>query len=155
MSTTLLDSNQSKLKNSPCLHCGRYDNRPVSIDALIIRDGNILLIKRRREPYKGIWALPGGHIDWDETVEEATIREVREEVGLMATRVQLLGVYSDPKRHPKQAIAVAFICVTSGEPKAGDDAVEARFFSLDNLPAPLAFDHEKIVEDFRSSQLNH
>lgn len=133
--------------NEPCPSCGRYANRGLTIDAIIVRDGKILLIKRGAEPFKGFWALPGGYVDWDETVEDAVRREVAEETGLMVTSLELIGVFSKPERHPKQCIDVAFAVETMGEPKAGDDAVEIGWFGIKNLP-PLAFDHEKIIRDF-------
>jgi 8-oxo-dGTP diphosphatase len=134
--------------NKPCPHCGRYDNRPNSVDALIIKDDSILLIKRGMDPSKGLWATPGGHVDWDETVEQSVIREVKEEAGLDVTELKLLGVYSNPSRHPKQVIASAFICKVTGIVKAGDDAVDAQWFPLHKLPKPLAFDHGKMIEDY-------
>src|SRR3989344_168461 len=91
-----------------CSACGRYPNRAISIDALIIQDNKLLLIERALNPYKGFWALPGGHVDWNETVEEAVEREVKEETNLIVISLQLLGVYSNPKRHPNQTVAVSF-----------------------------------------------
>jgi len=137
-------------KPSKCPHCCEYKNRAISIDALIERDGNILLIKRGRDPYKGFWAIPGGHVDFDETVEQAVRREVKEETGLTVSKLSLLGIYSDPGRHPKQVIAVAYKVETTGEPEAGDDAEEFAWFSPDKLPPNLAFDHKKIISDFPS-----
>ena len=133
-----------------CPHCGEYKNRAISIDALIEKEGKILLIKRGRDPYKGFWAIPGGHVDFDETMEMAVIREVKEETGLVVSKLSPLGIYSDPDRHPKQVIAVAYKVETTGEPEAGDDAEEFAWFSPDKLPPNLAFDHKKIISDFPS-----
>lgn len=138
--TTLLNTQQ-------CSYCGRYNNRGVSVDALIIRNGNILLIKRGVEPDKGKWATPGGYIGWDESGEEALIREVKEETGLTVKKTRFINVYSSPHRHPKQVITLAYIVETEGEPVKGDDADEVRWFSLDALPTPLAFDHEKNINE--------
>ncbi|MCX6731954.1 MAG: NUDIX hydrolase [Candidatus Roizmanbacteria bacterium] len=141
MSTTLLH-------NQPCPHCGRYDNRGISIDALIIKDEQILLIKRGVEPDKGKWATPGGYIGWDESAEEAVIREVKEETGLTVTKVTFFNVYTLPNRHPKQVITLAYIVeVENMIAKNGDDADEVEWFALNNLPTPLAFDHEKNIKE--------
>jgi 8-oxo-dGTP diphosphatase len=138
--------------NEPCTSCGRFANRGVTIDAVIVRENKILLIKRGTEPFEGFWALPGGYVEWDETVEEAVKREVVEETGLVAESLKMIGVYSSPDRHPKQCIDVAFAveglsAEEAEEPKAGDDAIEIEWFDVDNLPT-LAFDHEKIIRDY-------
>jgi len=137
---------KKKQKSCPC--CGRYPTRSVTIDALIVQNKKILLIKRGVTPYKDRWALPGGHVDFDETVEEAVRREVREETNLTVTSAKLLGVYSSPKRHPKQAVAVSYIVDAKGDAKAGDDAENLDFFPLDDLPENLAFDHKEIIGDY-------
>jgi len=119
----------------------------VTVDGVIIKNGKILLIKRRNEPFKGMWALPGGFVEYGERVEDAVIREIREETGLNARIKKLIGVYSDPKRDPRgHTISIVFLLEAEGEAKGGDDAMEAKFFDLNNLP-PLAFDHEKIIKD--------
>jgi 8-oxo-dGTP diphosphatase len=134
-------------KNKPCPHCGRYANRGVSIDALIVKNNKILLIKRGSEPFKGFWGIPGGYVDWEESAEEAVKREVSEELGLTVKTVQFIGIYTDPKRHPNQTIDIAYAATISGEPKIGDDAQAFQWADLDNLPE-LAFDHKKIIEDY-------
>lgn len=134
--------------NIPCPHCGRYNNRAVTVDAVIIKDNKILLIKRGAEPDKHLWGTPGGHVDWDETIEDAVRREVKEELGVNAVSLKQIGIYSDPNRHPKQCINIPYGVNIEGEIKTGDDAKEYRWFELDNLPKPLAFDHEKIIEDY-------
>jgi len=134
--------------NKPCPHCGRYNNRAVTIDAVVVHADKVLLIKRGSEPFKEYWALPGGHVDWDETLEETVKREVKEELGVEVTNLKQIGIYSDPKRHPKQAINVAYGVAIAGIINTGDDAKEYRWFNLDELPE-LAFDHKKIIEDYR------
>lgn len=146
MSSVILDN------SSKCPQCGEYKNRAISIDAFIEKDGKILLVKRGRDPYKGFWAIPGGHVDFDETVKDAVIREVKEETGLSVGKLSLLGIYSDPGRHPKQVIAVVYKVETTGEPVAGDDAEEFAWFSPDQLPTNLAFDHNKILQDYLGSE---
>jgi 8-oxo-dGTP diphosphatase len=134
----------------PCPECGRYANRGITIDAVIIRGNKILLNKRGVEPFKGKWALPGGYVEWDESAPEAVAREVAEETGLHVTRTQLVGVYTDPRRHPKQAISIAYLVEATGEPKAGDDAEDSRFVLLDQLLPDLAFDHAQIIRAARA-----
>lgn len=135
-------------QDKACPYCGRYDNRGLTIDAVIVKDGNVLLIQRGVEPFKGYWATPGGYVRWGETVEAAVRSEVVEETGLEATSLKLVGVYSDPKRHPKQAVNMVYLVeVSDGEPKAGDDADDARWFSLADLPEQLALDHKQNIAD--------
>lgn len=132
--------------DKPCPQCGRYDNRGISVDALVIKDGQILLIRRGAEPDKGKWATPGGYIGWDESASEAVIREVKEETGLSVTKTTFLTASSSPQRHPKQVITLAYLVAVDDTPlKNGDDAEEARWFPLEALPTPLAFDHEATI----------
>ena len=121
----------------------------VTVDGVIIKDGKVLLIKRKNEPFKGRWALPGGFVEYGETVEQAVLREVKEETGIDAEIKKLVGVYSDPRRDPRgHTISIAFLLAARGAATAaaGDDAIDAKFFDLDNLPL-LAFDHDKIIKD--------
>jgi 8-oxo-dGTP diphosphatase len=123
--------------------------RPTAVDAVVIDNDKILLVKRKFEPYKGMWATPGGFVDDNESVEQAVVREALEETGIKVNIVRVIGVYSDPARDTRRTISVAFIAKpTSKKAVGGDDAAEARWFKLDELP-PLAFDHAKIVEDAR------
>ncbi len=120
----------------------------VTVDAIIVDQGSVLLIKRRREPFEGKWALPGGFVEYGETTEEAVKRETAEETGLRVQVERLVGVYSDPDRDPRgHSITVAYLCnVVGGEEKAGDDAREVRWYQVEKLP-DLAFDHRRIIED--------
>jgi len=125
----------------------RPNARAAVADAVILDGGKILLVKRGREPEKGKWAVPGGHMERDETAEEACVREVKEETGLEVRIVKLIGVFSSPSRDPiRQTVASAYLCVPAGstEAKGGDDAAEAKWFRLKGLP-PLAFDHAQMV----------
>ncbi len=125
-----------------------YHGPKVTVDAIVVRDGRILLVERRHPPLG--FALPGGFVDRDETVEQAVCRETCEETGLTVTRLRQLHCYSDPRRDPRQHTAgVIFEVETTGDPVAGDDAGAVRWCPLDALP-PLAFDHGAIVADFRS-----
>ena len=135
-------------RNDPCATCGRFDNRGVSIDAVIIRDSKILLIKRGVEPFKGFWATPGGYVSWDESTEEAVAREVYEETGLSVTGTKLVCVRSQPSRHPKQTINIVYLAeVSDGEAAPSDDATEVKWFALDSIPENLAFDHAQNITD--------
>jgi ADP-ribose pyrophosphatase YjhB (NUDIX family) len=135
-------------RNQRCPECGRFDNRGVSIDAVIIHNGKVLLIKRGVEPNKGYWGTPGGYVEWDESAEETVKREVKEEINLDVTNVQLVTVSSSPKRHPNQVINIVYlVSVKDGELKHGDDALDAKWFSLDLLPDPMALDHKQNITD--------
>ncbi|HEY2104646.1 MAG TPA: NUDIX hydrolase [Candidatus Binataceae bacterium] len=121
---------------------------PIAADVIIEIDGRIVLIERKNYPYG--WAIPGGFVDVGETVEAAAIREMREETSLQVELTDLLGVYSRPDRDPRgHTISVVYVGRAQGAPRAGDDARAAALFSLDALPAPLAFDHAQILADYR------
>lgn len=87
---------------------------------------------------------------WNETVEDAVKREVEEEVGCEVVSMSLIGVYSNPARHPKKVVDVAYKVEISGEPSPGDDAMEVQWASLDDLPSTLAFDHKQIIAEAKS-----
>jgi len=132
----------------------RYYNPALAVNAIIYKDKSVLLVKRGVEPFKGLWSLPGGFVEYDETVEEALAREVEEETGLKVRPERILGVYSNPTRSPvKHAITICYTCIMlGGELKPSDECVEAKFFTLNSLPREMAFDHKKIVEDFISQE---
>ena len=108
----------------------------------------IVLVERRYEPLG--YALPGGFVEVGETVEKAVLREVKEETGLDAQIVKLLGVYSEPNRDPRfHVVSVVFVLDAFGEPKGGDDAKKAVVFPIEDLPFDkIVFDHAKILKDF-------
>lgn len=133
-----------------CPDCGTeipvYRNPVPTVDIIIARDNQVVLIKRKNPPHG--WALPGGFVDYGESYETAARREAREETGLEVQLVRQFHTYSDPDRDPRQHTAsTVFIATADGEPRGGDDALEARFFSADNLPH-LVFDHAQILRDY-------
>lgn len=120
----------------------------LTADAVLLKGREVLLIRRAREPWKGMWALPGGFVDVGERVEEAARRELMEETGLRGDIVDLLGVWSDPKRDPRgHIVTTAFVMKVSGIVDVGldeEETLEARWFPLDKLPE-LAADHAHIL----------
>jgi 8-oxo-dGTP diphosphatase len=133
-------------REQPCPHCGRFANRGVSIDAVVVRGHEVLLIQRARDPDKGSWATPGGYIEWDESAEEAVARELQEETGLILSHADLITVRSEPDRHPKQVINLVYgVTVEDGDIRAGDDAADVAWFDLDQLPETMALDHRNNI----------
>lgn len=121
----------------------------LTVDAVWVRASRILLVRRGRPPFKGRWALPGGFVEPTETVEEAVVRELREETGLSARPRHIVGVYSGPRRDPRRSTAtVAFWMEGRGGPARGaDDAQAAAWQPLGPVTRGLAFDHDRIVRD--------
>jgi len=110
-------------------------------------DTPIVLIQRKNPP-EG-WAIPGGFVDVGERLEQAAIREAREETSLDVRLKVLLGVYSDPKRDPRgHTITAVYIAQATGKPTAQDDALKVDIFAFDRLPKPLAFDHSQVLADY-------
>jgi 8-oxo-dGTP diphosphatase len=124
--------------------------RPLTVDGIVLLDEKIVFIRRKNEPFKGWLALPGGFVEKDETVEQAVLREVKEETGLDTEIVRLTGVYSDPGRDPRgPTVSVCYrLDVTGGSPRASSDATAVELVSPDAVPA-LAFDHGRMVADAR------
>lgn len=107
----------------------------------------ILLIERLNEPYG--WALPGGFVDYGESVETAAIREAKEETNLTITLIEQFQVYSNPNRDPrKHTLSVVFIATATGEPTAQDDAKSLALFDMWEMPTKLCFDHDQILKDY-------
>ena len=106
----------------------------------------VLLVRRGRPPFG--WALPGGFVEYGETVEHAAAREALEETGLPVRLLRQFHVYSDPGRDPRHhSVSVVFLAEADGEPRGSDDAAEAGWFRFDRLPEEIAFDHRRIIED--------
>jgi 8-oxo-dGTP diphosphatase len=130
-----------------------YKGPRTTIDAVILGpDKSIVLVKRKYPPYEGSWALPGGFVELGECVEDAVIREAKEETSLDIEIIKLSGVYSDPDRDPRgHTISIAYLCRKKDpdlEPSGGTDAKEARAFNRAEIEhMQLAFDHDLILRD--------
>lgn len=129
-----------------------YPRPSVTADVIIFtlreNDLHVLLIKRGHSPFEGMWAIPGGFVDIGESLEEAALRELEEETGVRDVYLEQLYTFGDPGRDPRgRVITVAYFALvpaTAIHPRAGDDAAEARWWSVCDLP-PLAFDHADIL----------
>ncbi|MDD2680112.1 MAG: NUDIX hydrolase [Candidatus Omnitrophica bacterium] len=127
----------------------KLQNGPFStVDALIEIDGGVVLIQRKNPPFG--WALPGGFVDYGESLEDAVAREAKEETDLELTEIKQFHTYSDPKRDPRfHTIATVFIAKAKGKPRAGDDAAGLKVVKLSEIEKiDFAFDHKKILEDY-------
>jgi ADP-ribose pyrophosphatase YjhB (NUDIX family) len=135
-----------------CPKCGSkiksYQNPVPTVDIIIeLEDGEIVLIKRKNPPIG--WAIPGGFVDYGESLEEAAIREAKEETSLDVILLGQMHTYSKPDRDPRQhTISTVFMARGKGLPVAADDAAEIGIFTKDNLPDSLMFDHEQILTDY-------
>lgn len=119
----------------------------LTVDLIIELNEGIVLIKRENPP-EG-WALPGGFVDYGETIESAALREAKEETGLDVELVRQFHSYSDPQRDPRHhTVTTVFVAKAKGTAVAGDDAKEAEIFRRDNLPEQIAFDHRDILNDY-------
>jgi len=129
-----------------------YPRPAVTADIIILKENNtqqfVLLIERKHPPFEGMWALPGGFLELDETLEEAALRELNEETGITGVELKQFHTFSKVNRDPRhRTITTVFIGYTDDNIsiEAGDDAAKAQWFSMDKLP-PLAFDHEDVME---------
>jgi 8-oxo-dGTP diphosphatase len=144
-----------------CPSCGArvksYRNPFPTVDIIIEHHGGIVLIRRKNPPYG--WALQGGFVDYGECLEDAAVREAREETSLEVSNLRLLGCYSDPARDERMhTISTVFVADGRGHLQAADDADHASVFLLEDLPAPLCFDHARILDDYaamRAARPNH
>jgi 8-oxo-dGTP diphosphatase len=130
----------------------QYPRPALTVDAVIFGRSpagpHVLLIQRARAPYQGAWALPGGFVELDETLEQAALRELEEETGIRLSQLTQLRAFDAVKRDPRErVISVAYAAVVdlaAHSPTGNDDAQEARWFGLHALPE-LAFDHGEIL----------
>ncbi|MEO0540287.1 MAG: NUDIX hydrolase [Cyanobacteria bacterium P01_A01_bin.105] len=128
-----------------------YRNPAPTVDLIIELEDRpqrpIVLIQRLNEPLG--WALPGGFVDYGESVETAACREAEEETGLAVALVEQFQVYSDPARDPrKHTLSIVFLATATGTPQAGDDAKHIAVFEPWQIPTPLCFDHDQILKDY-------
>ena len=136
-----------------CPNCGTkvqtYRNPFPTVDIIIRRRAEVVLIERKNPPMG--WALPGGFVDYGESLEMAAAREALEETALSLKDLRQFRAYSDPGRDPRQHnISFVFTASAEGNLAGGDDAARAAWFPLDALPSPLCFDHGQILEDYRA-----
>ena len=136
-----------------CDECNGWLNPALAVDAAVQRGDEILLIQRKFPPMVGYWGLPGGFVERDEDPLDAVLRELEEETGLVGANPELLMVMGDPNRDPRKHIVsvVYLVGVESGEPVAGDDAADARFWPLQDVlngEVPLAGDHMQIIKNW-------
>jgi ADP-ribose pyrophosphatase YjhB (NUDIX family) len=126
----------------------KYRNPLVTVDIIIeLTGGGVVLIERKNTPHG--WALPGGFVDYGESLETAAVREAKEETCLEVQLVEQFYTYSDPTRDPRHhTVSTVFIATSDGVPKGADDAKTARAFTENQLPSPIVFDHSQIVADY-------
>ncbi len=125
----------------------QYRNPFPTVDIIIEMRNGIVLIERKHEPFG--WALPGGFVDYGESLEAAAVREAFEETSLEISDIRLLGCYSDPGRDQRMhTISTVYIAKAHGTPRAADDAVNCAVYKLNSLPGRLCFDHDKIIADY-------
>ena len=134
-----------------CPHCKKGIEVPKSpfltVDIIIELEKGIVLIKRKYPPIA--WALPGGYIDYGESLEDAAIREAKEETSLNVVLKRQLHTYSNPRRDLRSHnVTTVYIATAEGKPKADDDAKEVGVFTKETLPEDLAFDHAQILQDY-------
>ena len=140
------------LTEEKCPRCGygtqRHRNPVPTVDIIIeYQDQGLVLIERANPPHG--WALPGGFVDYGESLEAAAIREAREETGLTVTLLGQFHTYSDPQRDPRQhTISTVYVAKGEGQPQAADDARRLAIFAPDQVPAFLAFDHNLILSEY-------
>lgn len=141
----------SAAKTINCPQCGTavevFRNPALTVDIIIHVAEGIVLIERKNPPHG--WALPGGFVDYGESLETAARREAREETGVELDELEQFRAYSDPDRDPRgHTVSVVFSAKGLGAPKASDDAKNLQIFAPDRIPRDLAFDHERILNDY-------
>ena len=122
-------------------------NPLVTVDIIIEVGGGIVLIERKNPPHG--WALPGGFVDYGESLESAAVREAKEETSLDVNLTEQFYSYSDPRRDPRHhTVSTVFMAVAEGMPRGEDDAKTARIFREQEIPVPVVFDHSRILADY-------
>ena len=132
-----------------CDECGQWEKPSLAVDAIVINDEKILLIRRGKEPWKGMLAFPGGFVEQGEDPEVAVIRELKEECGLDGVVEKLVCVKGDPNRDPRgHVVSIAYLVSAQGIPLAGDDAADAAWYDLSEIKE-LAGDHMSMLENIQ------
>ena len=134
-----------------------YPRPAVTADIVVLKKNDenysVLLIERKHDPFAGSWALPGGFLNMDETLEEAALRELEEETGITGVALQQFHTFSKVNRDPRHrtitTVFIGFANQNTPLPQAGDDAAKAQWFNLETLP-PLAFDHGLVMDMLKS-----
>jgi ADP-ribose pyrophosphatase YjhB (NUDIX family) len=153
VSAEILNRNSARSSSNDD-HSNKHTRIPVpAVDLVVRKSGKILLEQRGRPPFEGMHCLPGGHVEYNETVEKAALRELKEETSIDAKLIGILGVFSDPNRDPRgQRISTIFVADwLGGEPIGADDAKSAEWFDESDLRNPsfsMAFDHALILRDY-------
>ena len=125
----------------------QHKNPSPTVDIIIELGGGVVLIERKNEPFG--WAIPGGFVDYGESLEDAAVREAQEETSLNVRLKCQMHAYSDPSRDPRRhTLSVVFVAEASGVPEARDDAKGVGVFTEKTLPSPIAFDHHLILSDY-------
>jgi ADP-ribose pyrophosphatase YjhB (NUDIX family) len=125
----------------------KFRNPFPTVDIIIEINDGIVLIERKHPPHG--WAIPGGFVDYGESVESAARREAKEETSLDVTLTEQFYTYSDPNRDPRHhTVSIVFIATAQGVPRGADDAKVARVFRENELPSPVVFDHPRILRDY-------
>ena len=122
-------------------------NPLLTVDIIVEVNGGIVLIERKNIPHG--WAIPGGFVDYGESIETAALREAKEEISLDVVLTEQFYTYSDPRRDKRHhTVSTVFIAAAEGTPRGADDAKLARTFHENDLPAPIVFDHGQILRDY-------
>jgi len=124
-----------------------FRNPLLTVDIIVEVNGGIVLIERKNIPHG--WAIPGGFVDYGESIETAALREAKEEISLDVVLTEQFYTYSDPRRDARHhTVSTVFIATAEGTPRGADDAKLARTFHENDLPAPIVFDHGQILRDY-------
>ena len=140
-------------ENAENYNPARYERPSVTVDVVIFtlqeRELHVLLVKRKHWPFEGRWAIPGGFVNMDESLELAARRELEEETGVRDIYLEQLYTFGEPKRDPRtRVISVAYIALVSADTqtlRVSDESIDVRWFPVRALPGPLAFDHDVIL----------
>jgi len=130
---------------------GEHKNPVPTVDIIIKLPDGLVLVERKNPPHG--WALPGGFVDYGESLEDAAVRESREETSLDVRLVRQFHTYSAPDRDPRlHTITTVYIAEAEGAPVAADDAADVGVFTEEDLPGPICFDHRYILDDYFRSR---